>query len=140
MAGGLVAGYGTCAVIGAKYVYPNASKRVRMFVTELAGMAKGESMNSQTPAGAKVAITRHGEAGTADDFMALSSTCPHLGCQVHWQASEERFFCPCHNGAFDLKGNPTEGPPKAANQKLIQYPLVVDAGLLYIELSEKDLA
>ena len=68
------------------------------------------------------------------DFIALSSVCPHLGCRVHWQSQESRFFCPCHNGSFDPQGKPTGGPPLAAGQSLPKYPLKVEHGLLFIEM------
>ncbi len=66
--------------------------------------------------------------------MALSSTCPHLGCKVHWEAPENRFFCPCHNGAFDPSGRAIAGPPAEAGQSLGRYPLRIEGGLLYIEV------
>ncbi len=44
--------------------------------------------------------------------LALSAECPHLGCRVSYQEEENRFFCPCHDAAFDLEGNVTEGPAK----------------------------
>ena len=94
----------------------------------------------RTPVGERVTIARQGESGTVDDFVALSSTCPHLGCQVHWQLAEARFFCPCHNGAFDAQGKPTAGPPAEANQELPRYPLKLEGGLLYIEAPTEKLA
>ena len=81
-----------------------------------------------------MSITRQGEAGSVDDFIALSSTCPHLGCQVHWEPKNNRFFCPCHNGALDPAGNPTAGPPADAGQSLPEYELKIDAGLLFIKV------
>jgi Rieske Fe-S protein len=73
--------------------------------------------------------------GFVADFVALSSICPHLGCRVHWESHNERFFCPCHNGAFDSSGKAIAGPPKTANQTLPEYPLKVVDGSLYIEMS-----
>ena len=83
--------------------------------------------------GTKIVVARSGDATTSEDFLALSSVCPHLGCRVHWEGPQDRFFCPCHNGAFDRLGNPIAGPPKAANQPLMRFPLKVEAGLLYLE-------
>ena len=140
MATGMLAGYGTCASVGARYLYPRASERVRLFITELSAIAPGESMRWVTPAGAKIAVTRLSDRGTADDFIALSSTCPHLGCQVHWEADKQRFFCPCHNGTFDPSGNPTGGPPKSAGTALVRYPLLVEAGLLFVEIPKRELS
>ena len=68
------------------------------------------------------------------DFVAFSSICPHLGCQVNWELQNDRFFCPCHNGVFDRDGNATGGPPAAAGQRLPRYPLKIENGLLFIEV------
>ena len=86
------------------------------------------------PSGAKIVVARQAEGDTEDAFIALSSICPHLGCKVHWEASNDRFFCPCHNGAFDAQGAPTEGPPAAANQHLTRFRLSVEKNLLMIQV------
>jgi Rieske Fe-S protein len=62
----------------------------------------------------------------------LSSVCPHLGCQVFWEAAKDRFFCPCHNGVFDASGKATAGPPAEANQTLTQYPTKILNDALYV--------
>lgn len=140
MAGGLIAGYGAFAAFIARFLYPSRTRRSQpQYVSDLESFKLGESMTYVSPAGERVVLTRVGETGKVDDFIALSSVCPHLGCQVHWEAQNDRFFCPCHNGAFDSEGNPTEGPPKDANQRLPRYELVVDGGLLYIDASTEAL-
>jgi Rieske Fe-S protein len=45
---------------------------------------------------------------------ALSATCTHLGCQVHWDSETTKFRCPCHGGVFDAQGNVVSGPPPRA--------------------------
>ena len=45
------------------------------------------------------------------DVRAFSSTCTHLGCQVHWDAEATRFICPCHGGVYAVDGRVLEGPP-----------------------------
>jgi Rieske Fe-S protein len=42
---------------------------------------------------------------------ALSATCTHLGCQVHWDDGGKTFRCPCHGGVYDVTGKVLEGPP-----------------------------
>lgn len=111
-----------------------------MFVAEEDRLAPGESLRFQTPAGATVNVTRRGEAQSADAFIALSSVCPHLGCQVHWEPQNDRFFCPCHNGVFSPDGTGIGGPPGDAGQSLSSYPLKVEGGLLYIEVDQGELA
>jgi nitrite reductase/ring-hydroxylating ferredoxin subunit len=134
MAGGLAAGYGLFGVTLGRFAYPAATQnRGWLFVCTIDALAPGEAMDFTSPAGAKIVIARQGQGTSDKDFLALSSVCPHLGCRVHWEAQNERFFCPCHNGAFDRSGNPIAGPPQAANQALVQFPLKVEAGLLYVE-------
>lgn len=36
--------------------------------------------------------------------VALSVTCPHLGCIVSYDAKSEDIICPCHNAVFDASG------------------------------------
>jgi Rieske Fe-S protein len=86
-----------------------------------------------------VVISRIDSNGDESDFVALSSVCPHLGCQVHWEGQNNRFFCPCHNGAFDPQGNAIAGPPKEAHQALARYPLKVENGLLFIQVKTQAL-
>ena len=45
------------------------------------------------------------------DFRAFAGTCTHLDCIVEYQRGEERLWCNCHNGGYDLLGNVTAGPP-----------------------------
>ena len=140
MAGGLIAGYGTFFSYLARFLFPGKRHDVDwQFVANLDDMGIGSSLFYKSPAGQNVVISRTGDAGTIEDFIALSSVCPHLGCQVHWEAQNERFFCPCHNGAFDPEGNPTAGPVKDADQHLARYPLKIENGLLYIEAVLKPL-
>jgi nitrite reductase/ring-hydroxylating ferredoxin subunit len=136
---GLVAGYGALAAIAVRYLYPARPRgRVWRFVTRLDRLAPGASLVYRTPAGERVTVARRGGGAGAADFLALSSTCPHLGCQVHWQPQNERFFCPCHNGVFTPAGKAIEGPPAEAGQSLASYPLKVEGGLLFIEVPEPE--
>lgn len=135
MTGGLAAGYGTFAVMLGRFVFPaNGGDRAWLFVCTTDQLDTGAALDFVTPAGAKIVITRLGEGVEAEDYLALSSVCPHLGCRVHWEANNDRFFCPCHNGAFDRSGKATEGPPRAANQSLVQFPVRVESGLLFVEV------
>jgi nitrite reductase/ring-hydroxylating ferredoxin subunit len=132
---GLAASYGTAAWMGVRYLYPAGPRpEAWLFVARLAELGPGASLSDVGPSGERIAVARQGAGDTAEDFVALSSTCPHLGCQVHWEAQNARFFCPCHNGAFDPQGKGIAGPPGEAGQSLPRYPLKVDAGLLYIRV------
>ncbi len=139
--GGLAAAYGTFGAYIARFLFPaRPTDRSWLFVTDLAGMREGDSLVYKTPAGAPVNITRRSTDVDAGAFVALSSTCPHLGCQVHWESQNNRYFCPCHNGVFDPTGKATEGPPADAGQTLLEYPLRVADGMLFIQVPVERLA
>ena len=137
MVGGLAAGYGTFIAMAGRYLYlypTGARDKAWQFVTELDGVRVGDALDYEAPTGVRIVIARRAANGTADDFVALSSVCPHLGCQVHWEPHRSRFFCPCHNGVFDPQGKAVEGPPAAAGQSLAAHPLKAQDGLLFIEV------
>jgi Rieske Fe-S protein len=133
MAAGLVGGYGGLGAIALRYLYPAGAADVAwQFVAEVEKVAVGESIRYRGPSGETINIARQGRGGGVSDFIALSSTCPHLGCQVRWEGQNDRFFCPCHNGVFDPSGVAIGGPPGEAGQRLAEYPLKVEGGLLHI--------
>jgi cytochrome b6-f complex iron-sulfur subunit len=140
MSGGLVAGYGMFAAHAGRFLFPTAKTASSwQFVSTLDRLRPGESLPFETPSGAKIVVARQEPGDSADSFIALSSVCPHLGCTVYWESQNDRFFCPCHNGAFDASGVATEGPPAAANQQLKRFPLKVEDGLLYVEIPRDSL-
>jgi len=139
MGAGLVASYGTLAAYAGRFLFTVEDDRVWLFVTDASSLPPGASLPFESPTGVRVTVTRRptsdaGREPTAEDFIALSSVCPHLGCRVHWEAQNNRFFCPCHNGEFDPEGRATGGPPLAAGQELPRYPLKVEQGLVFLEM------
>jgi cytochrome b6-f complex iron-sulfur subunit len=141
MSGGLLLAYGTFGAMAARFLYPSRPREVRwQFVATLDALRPGESLSYRSPIGETVTVARQGEGRTAEDFVALSSTCPHLGCQVHYEPQNTRFFCPCHNGVFDPTGKATAGPPADAGQSLLRFPLKVEGNLLFVRVPLERLA
>ncbi|MCB9889767.1 MAG: Rieske (2Fe-2S) protein [Planctomycetes bacterium] len=141
MTAGLAAGYGMFAYIAARFLYPEASKtKGWVFVCETKALKKGESLRFQTPTGEKINVARVDEGDATEAFIALSSTCPHLGCQVHWEPQKNRFFCPCHNGVFTPEGKAIGGPPAEAGQSLLRKELQSRDGLLFMRVETQRLA
>jgi len=139
MVAGLGAGYGSLGVMAGRYLFTVQADKAWLYVTQVESMQPGDSIDFESPTGVRVTLTRRassdpGTEATVDDFSALSSVCPHLGCRVHWEGQNNRYFCPCHNGVFDPEGKATEGPPAAAGQELPRYPLRVERGLVFIEM------
>lgn len=141
MVGGLVGGYGGLGAIAVRYLYPARPEELTwQYVVRVEGVDVGQAVRYEGPSGENINIARRGRSGTADDFVALSSTCPHLGCQVRWEGQNNRFFCPCHGGVFDPSGVAIEGPPAEAGQRLSAYALRVEDGLLHIAVPVRRLA
>ncbi len=64
-----------------------------------------------------------------DVLVAYSQQCTHLSCAVVPQPERDRLFCPCHDGAFDLRsGRPIAGPP---NRPLTRVVLDVRGTAIY---------
>ncbi|MEU8570779.1 Rieske (2Fe-2S) protein [Streptomyces pathocidini] len=56
-------------------------------------------------------------------LVGYSAVCTHLACAVLWRqdhGSEGELYCPCHNGAFDVRtGEVTAGPPPRPLPKVV---------------------
>ncbi len=66
-------------------------------------------------------------------IRARSLLCTHQGCQVKWDASAQRYLCPCHEGVFDADGKPLLGPPQTP---LREYPVYQEGEFVYVVLGE----
>jgi len=57
---------------------------------------------------------------TTSEFVAFSQKCTHLSCAVIPRPGEGSFYCPCHEGRFDLRtGAPTAGPPRRPLTRIV---------------------
>jgi menaquinol-cytochrome c reductase iron-sulfur subunit len=66
----------------------------------------------------------------ADNFIAFSINCTHLGCPVRWLAGANLFMCPCHGGVYYQDGTVAAGPPPLP---LPRYPVRVKDGEVQIQ-------
>lgn len=62
-------------------------------------------------------------------YIAMSNICTHLGCHIRWISEKNQFFCPCHNGVFDITGNVVSGPPP---RPLTRLDVKVEDGQLLV--------
>ena len=45
-------------------------------------------------------------------LVCFSAVCTHLGCTVQYQPEEQRIYCACHGGKYDMEtGKNVGGPP-----------------------------
>ena len=63
-------------------------------------------------------------------FLALYRKCTHLGCTVPWIPDEQRFTCPCHASAFDIRGDVLSAP---APRALDLFPVRVENGIVKVD-------
>ncbi len=66
-------------------------------------------------------------------FLALSITCPHLGCSVLWDEARQQFDCPCHSSAFDRHGVVLSSP---APRPLDYFPVIIEEGKVRVDISQ----
>jgi len=66
-------------------------------------------------------------------FLALHRKCTHLGCSVPWNADEQRFACPCHASAFDIRGDVVNAP---APRPLDIFPVAIENGIVRVDTGQ----
>jgi cytochrome b6-f complex iron-sulfur subunit len=67
-------------------------------------------------------------------FLALARNCTHLNCTVPWVADENRFVCPCHASAFDIRGAVQSAP---APRALDLYAVEIENGVVRVDTSRR---
>jgi cytochrome b6-f complex iron-sulfur subunit len=66
-------------------------------------------------------------------FLAVHRKCTHLGCSVPWNSDEQRFTCPCHASAFDIRGDVINAP---APRPLDLHPVIIEEGMVKVDTSQ----
>jgi cytochrome b6-f complex iron-sulfur subunit len=133
----MASGLGSVAIalssIAVRFVYPmRGLRRVRrVFLAPASDLSPRRGKLFGLPGGASALVL-----DTGSEIVALSEVCPHLGCKVHYSASDRRFVCPCHNGVFDLQGKALSGPPADEGKDLKRYAVSRVGDNLFIEIEE----
>lgn len=79
---------------------------------------KGQLQSQNSPIGPVLVV------GTSKtNTIAVDPTCPHQGCKVDWQSTNQQFLCPCHQSAFARDGKRLAGP---ATQPLKTYGVKIE--------------
>jgi cytochrome b6-f complex iron-sulfur subunit len=66
-------------------------------------------------------------------FLALHRKCTHLGCTVPWIKDEQRFTCPCHASAFDIRGEVLDAP---APRALDLFAVRIENGIVKVDTTK----
>lgn len=85
----------------------NSDRETAIVAADAVGV--GETHLFRYPTGSDPAVLLRVDES---DFVAFSQKCTHLGCVVYFQAEEDRWHCPCHEGNFEpVSGEVISGPP-----------------------------
>ena len=68
-------------------------------------------------------------------FDVFSTVCPHLGCAINLDDSDQRFLCPCHGSHFSLAGERIEDPghPNPSPRGMDRLQFKLDQGRLFVK-------
>ncbi|MBW3667158.1 MAG: FAD-dependent oxidoreductase [Actinobacteria bacterium] len=98
-----------------KKIISDNAKVARMFVGDrverlsprpLADLRPGEGALVRADGSGTVAAYR----APSGEIQAVSATCTHLGCTVHWNDAENSWDCQCHGSRFGRDGQVLSGP------------------------------
>jgi Rieske Fe-S protein len=66
--------------------------------------------------GSKPGLLKKTDEGT---YLAFVGVCTHLDCNVTYLPNQRKFFCACHDGWYDEKGDNIAGPPPSPLRRLV---------------------
>ena len=105
--GALFAGTAVLAVLGLVRERRRGQPRALGRVSDI---PEGEARYFAYPDADDQAMVIHLPGG---ELVAYSQKCTHLSCAVYFQKEQDRLYCPCHEGVFDVRtGEPVAGPPQ----------------------------
>jgi len=112
--------YGTGGIFAFNFLLPRKKKITyrKQLVASMDELPVNASKSFRDLAGQEMVLVNSGKG-----LKAISTNCTHLGCKAYWEPDNSRFFCPCHDGIFDLDGNVVSGPPP---RPLDSYDVEVD--------------
>lgn len=92
------------------------------FLADRIRRAPKGGVKSVTPGDGKV-LTLEGKRvachrTASGDVIAVSATCTHMGCLVHWNKAEQTWDCPCHGSRFTPEGLVIGGPAETSLERV----------------------
>jgi cytochrome b6-f complex iron-sulfur subunit len=67
----------------------------------------------------------------------INAVCTHLGCVVPWNASEDKFICPCHGSQYNAQGKVVRGPAPLS-LALVHADITEDDKISFTNWTETD--
>ena len=129
--------FGGLAVFEAGWIVTTflGSHRSRASLDEKAGFLVAGPVERFEPGSVTAFREGHFYLVRLDDggFLALHRKCTHLGCTVPWIADEQRFTCPCHASAFDIRGDVLSAP---AVRALELFAVRIDNGIVKVDINK----
>jgi thiosulfate dehydrogenase [quinone] large subunit len=80
------------------------------------GVPVGGAASFQDPSSGDPAIVIQPKAG---QFVAFDAVCPHAGCTVEFDPSQDILICPCHGSLFNASTGAVEQGPAASGLRTI---------------------
>ena len=90
---------------GFETTYNFIAEKIRIPMETIENIKNGES-GIILHGGKKVGVYKDNDG----EVHTVSTKCPHLGCELKWNADDLSWDCPCHGSRFDYKGNFLDSP------------------------------
>jgi thiosulfate dehydrogenase [quinone] large subunit len=91
------------------------------------GVPVGGAASFQDPSSGDPAIVIQPKAG---QFLAFDAVCPHAGCTVDFDQSQDILVCPCHGSLFNASTGTVEQGPAASGLRTIS--VTESSGQLFV--------
>ncbi|GCE22305.1 QcrA and Rieske domain-containing protein [Dictyobacter kobayashii] len=72
----------------------------------------------------------------AENIVALSAACTHMGCIVQWEDRDRSFHCPCHSAIFAATGMNMNTHYRLELPPLSRLNVKVENGKVYVEVPQ----
>ena len=75
-----------------------------------------------------------GDVTEGSQLVCFNSLCPHLGCRVSYQGSDQSYICPCHASSFTATGErKNDIPPRSLDELEIDVRNGNEVWVKYVE-------